>query len=181
MTDFVTLVYFRPIKEIYLIVLWKESLGRWSTLNVEVLFHSLRSSPHMLKSKCQNWIKKCKLNVSLAFSLLTPCAHILTSCLSLIPPCLSCDGQYSLELWDKEELFHINCLFGSISSQQVVLTMPEIRQKNWGFLTVVKGKLLSLGHRIVSEFDVWGWGSSVICNMYQILENFVILSPYLMS
>jgi hypothetical protein len=50
MVNFVTLVQFRPIKEIYLMALCKEVLGRCSNLNLEVLFHRLRSSTHMLVS-----------------------------------------------------------------------------------------------------------------------------------
>lgn len=166
MTDFVTLVYFRPIKEIYLIVLWKESLGRWSTLNVEVLFHRLRSSPHMLKSKLNKRVQTehepCFLS---APSLCThpdqlPLTHTTLSFLwwTVFPWTLRQRRPFPNEL--------LVCgYFITASGTDFTRNQAE---KKWGFLTVGKRKQLSLFYRIVSEFDVWCWGSSVIviCTKY---------------
>lgn len=92
--------------------------------------------------------------MTLDSSLLPACAHNLTTYLSLLPPCHPrCDGQYSLELGDKEDLFPCKLLLWGYFITASVTGLTRDQAEELGVLTVIKRKLLSFGHRIESEFN----------------------------
>lgn len=94
---------------------------RWSSIEWD--HHPICWGNKRIRKRVQTDYDPCLL-------LLPAYEHMLTSCLILLLCYPYSDEQYSLEMWVKENLLHVNWFFKYISSQQVLLPILGMRQIN---------------------------------------------------